>query len=244
MLDAQHGFTLIELLVVVAIIAMLISILLPAMSNARELARRTVCASNLHQQGVGIIAFSGDYHLSTPPAIVNQQNNSVGFESAWLKQASKHPEFGYYAGLGILIHFNYAPSDAIAYCPSHVLKYWVAPGVIHPVYTGIMGFIQPESKIPPAVGSMSVTYGYRGSIDAPKYRPANLSTDPAAMPLCADSFGLQRQAHEKGYNVLKVGGSVTFADDPNDKILSYGVINAGAAGYLMQEQLWRGILSQ
>ncbi|MBI1367960.1 MAG: prepilin-type N-terminal cleavage/methylation domain-containing protein [Planctomycetes bacterium] len=42
----RHAFTLIELLVVVAIIALLIAILLPAMASAREVARRTVCATN------------------------------------------------------------------------------------------------------------------------------------------------------------------------------------------------------
>jgi prepilin-type N-terminal cleavage/methylation domain-containing protein len=62
----RQGFTLIELLVVVAIIALLISILLPSLARARELAKRTACAANMSGIGKGLHTYATEGNQGMP----------------------------------------------------------------------------------------------------------------------------------------------------------------------------------
>jgi len=69
----RDGFSLIELLVVIAVIGILAALLLPALSAAKDRARRTTCLDNLRQVNLGIHMYSDDANDTSPSAGVTNR---------------------------------------------------------------------------------------------------------------------------------------------------------------------------
>lgn len=74
----RHAFTLIELLVVIGIIAILVSILLPALNRVREAARTVQCGSNLRQVGNAIHLYTASFRGYLPPGEFERFNSKAG----------------------------------------------------------------------------------------------------------------------------------------------------------------------
>jgi len=103
----ERAFTLVELLVVIGIIALLISILLPALNRAREQANATKCASNMRQLYMYLVMYTGENKNFLPG--VPGQTNTIG--------STKYPMAWWMLGTGMM---DLSDGSMVQYMPSTV----------------------------------------------------------------------------------------------------------------------------
>ncbi len=115
MRNRKKSFTLIELLVVVAIIAVLVSILLPSLSQAREAARGSVCQNNIRQLATGNVMYGDDYNDTWPSRSLTSPADWNNVMCAWIPNGgTDNPNFD--VAKGAL--FPYVKNRKVYECPS------------------------------------------------------------------------------------------------------------------------------
>jgi prepilin-type N-terminal cleavage/methylation domain-containing protein len=248
-----RAFTLIELLVVIAIIAVLMGILMPALTMAKAQARRAVCASNLRGFGTAVLTYAADYDEKIPPAFY--QNGTSPYRCYMLFEIDESKPWGQHLrevhNLGLLYTHDYVKTGKSFYCPSAV-KVTEDGGIsgyyyeaysddghawpwknTHAEYSGgsddnVRG---GYNYLPQAKAKKATVNG--GDLGFPVMAKTTLQLD-ASSAMLTDYFNNRNSlAHKKGLkgggglNVLYGDGSLQFRNDSEafDAILWDGSIN-------------------
>src|SRR5262245_28431505 len=139
----RAGFTLIELLVVISIIAVLMSLLLPAIMSAREAGRRTQCLNNQHNLALAITNFAGGKSGGLPYI------DEMGWN--WPVQLLSYLDRGDITGSVIpAAYYNNVAIDVLA-CPDDLTNYKQPTGLSYGINGGYGNFP------PTAAGSLTVS---------------------------------------------------------------------------------------
>lgn len=205
------GFTLVELLVVIGIIAVLISILLPALSKVREQSKRTACLSNVRQIFLMLRLYANGDHDYVPLGYIN---NTKQFNFAMSETGSgtnKRVAFGRLYDAGLI------SAPLAFYCPTNEFDQ--------------MAYNTPANPWPPGVSSTTTTrigYGIRptdpsnptlklnwtasaGGVNFPSKLPKlTKMKNRAVVSDTASSPPYLNMRHLKGVNVLYGDGSGRF----------------------------------
>jgi prepilin-type N-terminal cleavage/methylation domain-containing protein/prepilin-type processing-associated H-X9-DG protein len=195
-----RGFTLIELLVVIGIIAVLISILMPALVRSRENARAIQCASQLHQLGVALTNYAANN--KTFPSWSGW--HTVGGDGT----GDDDPGPGW---TEMLAPYYVAPTSAVYNCPSfpegYPINYFLSARWLR---------MNRRLSLAPAEIRTSSEFVLSGDTTHPHLYPPSLGTAPKTMDDCDKDDAVGRAlaffGSVGGFNVHRSGNNVLFGD--------------------------------
>ena len=199
-----YAFTLIELLVVISIIALMVAILLPALTKAREQAKQIKCLSNTRQIVIGLASYAMDNDGLYPALFGGWSQRSWG---SYATATS-----GNLIGPGLLQTQGYINSWEVFYCPSRSDTAWPGVRVLdRSTYVTVNGYEVPNATC----------YNYRGWLEPPRGNGAHDWSEPtvARMAVTADlviNADIALEAHETGTNVGYSDGSGQHVNFDNE----------------------------
>ena len=240
--EKRRGFTLVELLVVIGIIAVLISILLPALNKAREAAIKAACLSNMRQQGMMIHLYSNAYKDQISLGArsnVYQDTYTIHYTSTTVHQYFSWGPY-YKAGLMKQPKVMYCPAQASDpdYDYNNGNNPWVtdANGDFIPAPGRTNAYVRAGYSIRPMDQDQVPILWRQGGAYLPPIKD-NKNTEWSPFPklskfknraLAADIMSNPARilrAHKKGINVLYSDGSARWFDTKEFERIKSGTYN-------------------